>query len=116
MPGPIRVAEIADIHHSFSDAGICDRPQSLFDVDAYFGCKEYILLDPLFHTPCFSIKRRFEFRWLLKTGCCPNKNLFERFLKRFLFINFGKIKEVQFQLLEPLEAVLESREKSLRSI
>jgi len=35
------------------------------------------------------------------TGCCPNENLFERSLKRFLFINLGEVKEMRFQLFEP---------------
>jgi hypothetical protein len=25
------------------------------------------------------------------TGCCPKENLFERSLKRFLFINLGEV-------------------------
>jgi len=27
------------------------------------------------------------------TGCCPKENLFERSLKRFLFINLDEMKE-----------------------
>jgi len=50
------------------------------------------------------------------TGCCPNKNLFERSLKRFLFINLGEVKEVRFQLFEPEGRVLESPEASFRFI
>jgi hypothetical protein len=34
-------------------------------------------------------------------GCCPNENLFERSLKRFLLINLGEVKEKRFQLFEP---------------
>jgi hypothetical protein len=50
------------------------------------------------------------------TGCCPNKNLFERSLKRFLFINLGEVKEKRFQLLEPEGRVLESPGTRLRCI
>jgi hypothetical protein len=49
-------------------------------------------------------------------GCCPNENLFERSLKRFLFINLGEVKEKRFQLLEPEGRVLESPGTSLRFI
>jgi hypothetical protein len=49
-------------------------------------------------------------------GCWPKKNLFERSLKRFLFINLGEVKEVRFQLLEPVGRVLESPGTSLRFI
>jgi hypothetical protein len=35
------------------------------------------------------------------TGCCPKENLFERSLKRFLFINLSEVKEKGFQLFEP---------------
>jgi hypothetical protein len=42
------------------------------------------------------------------TGCCPNENLIERSLKRFLFITLGKVKEKRFQLFEPEGRVLES--------
>jgi hypothetical protein len=34
------------------------------------------------------------------TGCCPNENLFERSLKRFLFINLGEVKEYIRQSLD----------------
>jgi hypothetical protein len=47
-------------------------------------------------------------------GCCPNKNLFERSLKRFLCINLGEVKENRFQLVEPEGRVLESPGTSLR--
>ena len=50
------------------------------------------------------------------TGCCPNENLFERSLKRFLFINLGEVKEKRFQLFEPEGRVLESPGTSLRFI
>jgi hypothetical protein len=49
-------------------------------------------------------------------GCCPNVNLFERSLKRFLFINLGEVKEKRFQLFELEERVLESPGTSLRFI
>ena len=38
----------------------------------------------------------------------PNENLFERSLKRFLFINLGQVKEIRLQLFEPEGRVLES--------
>jgi len=50
------------------------------------------------------------------TGCCSNENLLERSLKRFLFINLGKVKEKQFQLFEPEGRVFESPGTSLRFI
>jgi hypothetical protein len=50
------------------------------------------------------------------TGCCPNENLFERSLKRFLFINLGAVKEKRFQLFELEGRVLESPGTSLRFI
>jgi hypothetical protein len=49
-------------------------------------------------------------------GCCPNENLFERSLKRFLFINLGEVEEKRFQLFEPEGRVLESPGTSLRFI
>jgi hypothetical protein len=48
--------------------------------------------------------------------CCPNENLFERSLKRFLLINLGEVKEKRFQLFEPEGRVLESSGTSLRFI
>jgi len=53
---------------------------------------------------------------LVLTGCCPNKNLFERSLKRFLSINLGEVKEKRCQLFEPAGRVLESPGTSLRFI
>jgi hypothetical protein len=50
------------------------------------------------------------------TGCCPNENLFERSLKRFLPINLGEVKEKRFQLFELEGRVLESPGTSLRCI
>jgi hypothetical protein len=41
-------------------------------------------------------------------GCCPDENLFERSLKRFLLINLGEVKEKRFQLFEPEGRVLGS--------
>jgi hypothetical protein len=35
------------------------------------------------------------------TGCCPNKNSFERSLKRFLRINLGEAEDQRFELFEP---------------
>jgi hypothetical protein len=35
------------------------------------------------------------------TGCCPNKNLFERSLKRFLPTNLGEAEDQRLQLFEP---------------
>jgi len=50
----------------------------------------------------------------ISTGCCPNENLFERSLKRFLFINLGEVKEKRFQLFESEGRVLESPVTSLK--
>jgi hypothetical protein len=50
------------------------------------------------------------------SGCCPNENLFERSLKRFLFIILGEVKEKRFQLFEPKGRVLGSPGTSLRFI
>ena len=36
-----------------------------------------------------------------RTGCCPNRNSFERSLKRFLRINLGEAEGLRFQLFEP---------------
>jgi hypothetical protein len=52
----------------------------------------------------------------LSTGCCPNKNSFERSLKRFLRINLGEAKDQRFQLFEPEGRVLKSPGASLRFI
>jgi hypothetical protein len=50
------------------------------------------------------------------TGCCPNKNPFERSLKRFLLINLGEAEDKRFQLFEPEGRVLKSLGASLRFI
>jgi hypothetical protein len=50
------------------------------------------------------------------TGCCPNKNSFERSLKRFLLINLCEAEDQRFQLFEPEGRVLESPGASLRFI
>jgi len=50
------------------------------------------------------------------TGCCPNKNPFERALKRFLLINLGEAEDKRFQLFEPKGRVLKSPGASLRFI
>jgi hypothetical protein len=57
-----------------------------------------------------------ENRCQILAGCCPNENLFERSLKRFLLINLGEVKEKRFQLFEPEGRVLESPGTSLRFI
>jgi hypothetical protein len=62
------------------------------------------------HTKAWPI----QFQYL--TGCCPNENLFQRSLKRFLSINLGEVKEKRFQLLELEGRVLESPGTSLRFI
>ena len=51
-----------------------------------------------------------------RTGCCPNKNAFERSLRRFLLINLGAAEDQRFQLFEPEGRVLESPGASLRCI
>ena len=50
------------------------------------------------------------------TGCCPNKNSYERPLKRFVLINLGEAEDKRFQLLEPKRRVLKSPGASLRFI
>jgi len=50
------------------------------------------------------------------SGCCPNKNPFERSLRRFLAINLGEAEDQRFQLLEPEGRVLKSPGASLRFI
>jgi hypothetical protein len=71
----------------------------------------------------FNILLKIQFRYVTVfslsfalTGCCPKENLFERSLKRFLFINLGEVEEKRFQLFEPEERVLESPGTSLRFI
>ena len=60
-------------------------------------------------TPFFSLILIFINSYIhYLTGCCPNEFFFERSLKRFLFINFGEVKEKRFQLLELENRVLES--------
>ncbi len=49
-------------------------------------------------------------------GCCPNKNSFERSLKRFMLINLGEEEDKRFQLFEPKGRVLKSPGASLRFI
>ena len=56
-------------------------------------------------------------KWgLFLTGCCPNKNPFERSLRRFLAINLGEAEDQRFQLFEPEGRVLKSPGASLRFI
>jgi hypothetical protein len=50
------------------------------------------------------------------TGCCPNKNYFERPLKRFVLINLSEAEDMRFQLFEPEGRVLKSPGASLRFI
>jgi hypothetical protein len=50
------------------------------------------------------------------TGCCPNKNSFERSLKRFLRINLGEAEDERFELFEPEGRVFKSPGASLRFI
>jgi hypothetical protein len=50
------------------------------------------------------------------TGCCPNKNSFERSLKRFLRINLGEAEDQRFELFEPEGRVFKSPGASLRFI
>jgi hypothetical protein len=58
--------------------------------------------------------------WLLVirllTDCCPNKNSFERSLKRFLRINLGEAEDQRFELFEPEGRVFNSPGASLRFI
>jgi hypothetical protein len=49
-------------------------------------------------------------------GCCPNKNSFERSLKRFLRINLGAAEDQRFELFEPEGRVFKSPGASLRFI
>jgi hypothetical protein len=49
-------------------------------------------------------------------GCYPNKNSFERSLKRFVLINLGEAEDKRFQLFEPEGRVLKSPGASLRFI
>jgi len=37
------------------------------------------------------------------SGCCPNRNPFERSLKRFLPINLGEAEDQRFELFDPAE-------------
>jgi hypothetical protein len=50
------------------------------------------------------------------TGCCPNKDSFERSLKRFLPINLGAVEDQRFELFEPEGRVFKSPGASLRFI
>ena len=52
----------------------------------------------------------------ISTGCCPNKNSFERSLKRFVLINLGEAEDKRFQLFEPYGRVLKAPGASLRFI
>jgi len=63
----------------------------------------------------FKIHLKMQFRFapvfslgFALIGCCPDENLFERSLKRFLLINLGEVKEKRFQLFEPEGRVLGS--------
>ncbi len=48
-----------------------------------------------------------EGRFVALTGCCPNRNSFERALKRFLPTNVGEVEDQRCQLFEPEGRVLE---------
>jgi len=39
-----------------------------------------------------------------ETGCCPNRNSFERALKRFLPTNLGEAEDQRCQLFDPPKA------------
>jgi hypothetical protein len=52
----------------------------------------------------------------LSSGCCPNKNSFERSLERFLRINLGEAEDQRFELFEPEGRVFKSPGASLRFI
>ena len=52
----------------------------------------------------------------ISTGCCPNKNPFERILRPFLRKNLGEAKNQRFQLFDPKGRVLKSPGASLRFI
>ena len=52
----------------------------------------------------------------MSTDCCPNKNHFERSLRRFLLINLGAAKDQRFELFEPEGRVFKSPGASLRFI
>jgi len=49
-------------------------------------------------------------------GCWPNRNSFERSLKRFLRIDLGEAEGLRFQLFEPKGRVLKSPGARLRFI
>ena len=46
-----RIAELAGKRHNVYGAGICGKPQWLFDVGSYFWYKEYISSDFLCRPP-----------------------------------------------------------------
>ncbi|RLC07470.1 MAG: hypothetical protein DRH43_11715, partial [Deltaproteobacteria bacterium] len=50
------------------------------------------------------------------TACCPNKNSFERSLKRFLLTNLGEAEDQRCQLFEPGGRVLTPPVASLRFV
>jgi hypothetical protein len=59
------------------------------------------------------LMHRVHINWChILTGCCPNKNSFERSLKRFLRIDLGE----RFELFEPEGRVFKSPGASLRFI
>jgi hypothetical protein len=81
-----------------------DKSQHMFKPIQYYNETFFLILKVT----------RYEFCFL--TGCCPNKNPFERALKRFLLINLGEAEDKRFQLFEPKGRVLKSPGASLKFI
>jgi hypothetical protein len=50
----------------------------------------------IFLAPCFCSGQFCQ----MCTACCPNKNSFERSLKRFLLINLGEAEDQRFELCD----------------
>jgi len=70
------------------------------------------------HSPQLAADR-FNYRDLgnrLTTGCCPDKNSFERSLKCFLSTNLGEAEDQRLQLFESEGRVLKSPGASLRFV
>jgi hypothetical protein len=57
-----------------------------------------------------------KIRSQMLTGCCPNRNPFERSLKRFFPTNLGEAEDKRCQLFEPEGGVLTSPGVSLRFV
>ena len=64
-----------------------------------------LFLDRLTRHDCLSGENNYSLLFfkapLSKTGCCPNGNLFDRSLKRFLPTNLGEVEDKRCQLFEP---------------